>query len=313
MPPLLVLNPQASRLRDPADRARVRDASVAAIQARTSTPPDVVDGTHAEALAALEGAAGRPFIVAAGGDGAVREVAARLAGTGVPLAIVPGGTGNVLAHAIGVGSIRRATAAIRTGPIGRIDLGMARWDEPDGSASERLFMVACGMGFDARIMEAAEHEWKRRLRFGAYVGAALREAFRLESARFRITADDEQLEITGLVALVANCGDIVPGRIGARQPLDPTDGRLDLLVVGGRNVWSGVRGAAELLLRTGDLDGSVIRRSVTRVRIEADPAQPRQTDGDPHPPGWLEATVLPGALDVVLPSGSRLIARPDVL
>jgi diacylglycerol kinase family enzyme len=162
-------------------------------------------------------------------------------------------------------------------------------------------------------MAAAEHEWKRRLGFGAYIGAAVREALRLEPARFRITADDSTFEITGLVALIANCGDIVPGRIGARQPLDPTDGRLDLLVVGGRDVLSGLRGAADLLFRTGDQDGAVIRRSVTRVRIEAEPAQPRQTDGDPHPPGWLEASVMPAALSLLVPTGRRPTPRPDVL
>jgi diacylglycerol kinase family enzyme len=46
----------------------------------------------------------------------------------------------------------------------------------------------------------------------------------------------------------------------------------------------------------------VIRRGVRDVRIVADPAQPIETDGDPHPPGWLEASVLPGALTVLAPS-----------
>ena len=72
------------------------------------------------------------------------------------------------------------------------------------------------------------------IRFGAYVGAAVREAARLRPARFLIQADGVDIDIIGLVVLVANCGHIIPGRVGARQPLDPSDGRLDLLVVGGR-------------------------------------------------------------------------------
>jgi diacylglycerol kinase family enzyme len=244
------------------------------------------------------------LVVVAGGDGSVREAAAVLADTGVPLAIVPAGTGNVLAGALRVGSTKRALDAIRHGVERRLDLGLARWPSGEAAVEQRHFTVACGMGFDARVMAAAEHEWKRHLRFGAYVGAAIREAVRLSPADFRIEADDAVVEITGLVVLVANCGDLIPGRLGARQPLDPSDGRLDLIVVGGRHVVAGLHGAAQLLLRTGDLDGSVVRRGVRRVRIEARPPQPIQTDGDPHPPGWLEASVLPGALTVLVrPTG----------
>jgi diacylglycerol kinase family enzyme len=55
------------------------------------------------------------------------------------------------------------------------------------------------------------------------------------------------------------------------------------------------------MVGTGDLEGGVIRRAVRRVRIEADPAQPIETDGDHHPPGILEAEVVPAALTVIVP------------
>ena len=57
-----------------------------------------------------------------------------------------------------------------------------------------------------------------------------------------------------------------------------------------------------LLLSPDELDGRVIRRSVSEVRVEADPVQPIQVDGDDEPPGWLEARVLPGALTVLGPA-----------
>ena len=211
-------------------------------------PPEILDDDHDAALAALRDPVGRPLVVAVGGDGTVRDAAAALAGSGVPLAVVPAGTGNVLAGAL---RRRRRGSGARDDPLGnapRLDLGLARWAAgPDAAVHERHFVVACGMGFDARIMAAAEHEWKRRIRFGAYVGAAVREAARLRPARFRIQADGVEIDITGLVVLVANCGHLIPGRLGARQPLDPTDGRLDLIVVGGRSLLDGAawrRGAA---------------------------------------------------------------------
>ena len=139
----------------------------------------------------------------------------------------------------------------------RLDLGRAKWGATGETTAthERLFTVACGMGFDARVMAAAEHEWKRHLRFGAYIGAAVREAMRLRPATFHIEADGDAIEIVGLVVLIANAGELVPGRVGLREPLDPTDGRLDLIVIGGRDVLRGLRGAADVLLRSGRARG----------------------------------------------------------
>ena len=111
------------------------------------------------------------------------------------------------------------------------------------------------MGLDARIMAAAEHEWKRRMGFGAYVGAVLRELTRLSPSHFRIVADGEVIELPGFLALVANAGELVPGRLGPRHRIDPADGRLDLIVLGGTHVGHLPHGAAKLMLRTGEQDG----------------------------------------------------------
>jgi diacylglycerol kinase (ATP) len=305
-PPLVLMNPRAARLTDERRRATVRHEVELAVHARFGQAPDWAPETHHGALHALQDVTDRAAVVAVGGDGTVREVADALVGTDIPLAIVPGGTGNVLAGTLGLGGIGGAMRVIRTGASRRLDLGCARWGAVGDAHAvhERRFTVACGMGFDARVMAAAEHEWKRRLRFGAYIGAAVREAVRLRPAAFHIEADGAVIDIIGLVVLVANCGELVPGRVGMREPLDPTDGRLDLIVIGGRDVLRGLRGAADVLLRTGELDGSVIRRFVRQVRVEADPAQPTQTDGDVHPAGWLDVAVLPGALHVLVPSGT---------
>jgi len=301
--PLILVNPRASRIADPKERQRVSSAVIGAVRNRFGREPRVEDGSLAATRAALAEATVPPIVVAVGGDGTVREAAEALIGSEVPLAIIPAGTGNVLAGAIGIRGVRSGLDAIRHGRPRTIDLGRARWTPVDGEATthERIFAVACGMGLDARIMAAAEHEWKRRMRFGAYVGAAVREVLRLETARFRIEADGETIELEGYVAMVANAGELVPGRIGPRRPVDPGDGRLDLVVLGGANPAAGLRSAVELLVRSGDLGGGVIRRTVTEVRIEAHPAQPVETDGDPHPPGRLEARVIPGALRILVP------------
>ncbi len=300
--PLVIVNPRAARLHDAARRAEVVDAVARAVRARTGRVPRIESGSLADAHTALAAAVdAAPLIVAVGGDGTIRQAAAALAGRQTPLAVVPGGTGNVLAGSLGIGGIKPALEAIRHGQPRTMDLGEARWGtvgtaEPDG---ETVFLVACGMGLDARIMAAAEHEWKRRMRFGAYVGAAVRELTRLTRADFHIVADGDRIDMPGYLALVANAGELVPGRIGPRRRIDPADGRLDLLVVGGGHALAGLHGAARLLFETADLNDSVVRRPVEVVRIEADPGQPIEVDGDHHPPGWLEARVRPGALRII--------------
>ena len=240
--------------------------------------------------------------MAVGGDGTVREVVSSRVGRTRPVAIVPGGTGNVLAASLGIRGIGPALDAIRHGGVRTIDVGEARWGrpgatDPDGRTD---FLVACGMGLDARVMAAAAHEWKRRLGLGAYVGAAVRELSRLETADFHVTADGVSFRLRGLLILVANLGELVPGRVGPRRPIDPGDGHLDLIVVGGGGVSSGLRSAARLLLKTGEIRDDTIRIPVRQVRVEADPPQPIQTDGDHHPVGWLEAEIAPAALSVVI-------------
>jgi diacylglycerol kinase (ATP) len=305
--PLIVVNPRAARLGDAAKRAAIVEAVVHAVQARTGRSPRVETGGLEAAAQALAGAvAGRaPLIVAVGGDGTIRQAAEALAGGDAAgggretmLAVVPGGTGNVLAGALGIGGVTPAIEAIRHGEPRTIDLGQATWGS-GASGGRGLFLVACGMGLDARIMAAAEHEWKRRIRFGAYVGAAIKELTRLGAADFRIEADGDLIELRGYLVLVANAGELVPGRLGPRQPIDPTDGHLDLIVLGGGDPLRGIQSAARLLFETGELSGGVVRRPVQHVRITAEPAQPVETDGDHHPPGPLEARVLPAALTVL--------------
>jgi diacylglycerol kinase (ATP) len=299
--PLIVVNPRAARLHDAKRRTDIIAAVVRAVRARTGQAPIVLSGGMAAAQAALVASEGAPLVVAVGGDGTIRQAAAALAGRSTMLGVVPGGTGNVLAGSFGIRGIGPALDVIRHGEPRTMDLGVARWGSPGipEPANEAIFTVACGMGLDARIMAAAEHEWKRRVRFGAYLGAAIKEVARLRPVDFRIDADGERLEIRGFLAMVANAGELVPGRIGPRRRIDPTDGRLDLIVVGGGNPVAGLYSVARLISDRGDLDGSVIRRTVETVRIESQPPEPIEIDGDHEPPGWLEVRTRPGVLRVL--------------
>lgn len=311
--PLVIVNPEASRLADPRRRARIVEAVLAAVEARTGRAPVVHDTTADAAADAVDAASDAPLIVVVGGDGTIREAATALAGRSVPLAIVPAGTGNAFAAALGIP--RRTEPAIRliaTGRPGPVDLGMATWGPPaldaggggGGPAGSKAFVVACGLGFDARVMAGASGELKRRLGFLAYVVVAAREAARIRPVTFRIEADGEVHDVRGLVVLVANSGQLIPGVVGPRHPIDPTDGLLDVIVVTATGVPDGLLGAAESLLAGGAPPHHrprSMRLQARCVRVTSDPPEPVEVDGDAHEAGWLEARALPAAVTILRP------------
>jgi diacylglycerol kinase (ATP) len=308
-PPVVVVNPVASGIAAPARRGRVVASVVRAVEDRTGLAPVVVDSSPEAAREALSLARDAPLVAVVGGDGTIRESAAALAGSGVPIAIVPAGTGNVFAAALGIP--RRIPDAVRVITEGRpqaVDLGRASWgrvvDGREAAADGSMaFAVACGIGFDARVMSTASTELKRRLGFFAYVVATLREATRLKPVTFRIDADGDVHEVSGLVVLIANCGQLIPGLIGPRHPLDPTDGLLDVIVVAAGSLPGGLLGAAESLLAGGapHRQPRSLRLRAGRVRVVADPREPVQIDGDAHAADWLEGAALPGALTILRP------------
>jgi len=305
--PLVVLNPHASKLHDPATRRALTEAIVHAVRERTGQAPRIVTGSVEDGRAAFAAAAIErpPLVVVAGGDGTVRQAAAALSDTGIPLAIVPAGTGNVLARSLRMAGPAAAVRALATATERTLDLGEVRTGLPGATepTAIELFVVACGMGLDARIMAGTDGRLKRRFSFGAYVATGLREILRPQPSLFTLDIDGERHELAGQAVLIANAGELIPGLLGPRRPIDPGDGALDVLVVGGRGLFGAARGGLELLLRTGEADGtSSLRRTATRVRVDAEPAQPIQIDGDVHHTGWLEARVLPGALTVLVPA-----------
>ena len=106
--PLVVANPMASGLADPDRRRRIVASIVSAVEQRTGRTPIIADSTPEIASGALADARSADLVVVAGGDGTVRDAAERLVDSGVPMAIVPAGTANVFAAALGVPRRRAA-------------------------------------------------------------------------------------------------------------------------------------------------------------------------------------------------------------
>ncbi len=310
--PLVLVNPAASRLAD----VQRRDELVAdldmAVRLRAGVSPLIVMAADlAEARAWLAGAeaAGRRLVVVAGGDGSVREAANELAGTGIALGIIPLGTANLFAASVGIPlESTKAIAAVAHGRVRSIDLGRARWQDADGGIEERVFVVACGTGFDARLMEATTSGAKRRLgRYGYFVtGARMLGAIRGFDAVVEV--DDHRHVLEAIAIIVANTGQLIPGLVRPARPIRVTDGLLDVIVIAAGGPVGATVGAIEAVARRSigrSRTGRSLRMLGASVRVETTPAQPLEIDGDPVGAGSLEATSLPAALQVIVAAASE--------
>lgn len=242
---------------------------------------------------------GARLVCALGGDGTVRAVAHELAGTGIPLGLLPGGTGNLLAGNLGAPTdLEDAVEVVCTGLDRRID---AAWAVVDGG-ERQLFTVMAGMGFDAAMMDDATEGLKKTMGWPAYVVSGAKN---LRSSTFgaHITTDNERTDAADIrTVVVGNCGTRKPGLTLFPDALID-DGILDTVVVCPSGVAQWV-GAVWTLARGADgADSDAIARSRGgRIRIEVDPAQRVELDGDGFDEArTMEITIDPGALIVRVP------------
>ena len=296
---LLIANPVAARTR-PATLSRIVDTvrrggwQVEPVQ--TAAPGD------ARRLAA-EGVRGGADVVAVfGGDGTTMQAAASLVGTGVPLGLIAGGTGNLLARNLRLPTDPvRAARVIMSGAPRPYDLGRLT-----SSAGEQYFAVACGAGYDARVMTETVSHAKRRWGMFAYVATTLRLLGKLRSAEHRITVDGKVYETKAAMLLVANCAEVIPPFIRMGREIRPDDGVLDVIALRADGLVDGFRAVLGMLRAGGGEptpSGYVGWLRGREIRVESDPIEPVQLDGDAGGETPFTATVAPGAISIVLPFG----------
>jgi YegS/Rv2252/BmrU family lipid kinase len=236
-----------------------------------------------------------------GGDGTTMQAAASLVGAETALGVIPGGTGNLLAGNLRVPSHPvRAARSLLKGRVTALDLG--RMQREDGL---HYFAVACGAGYDARVMAETTAADKRRWRFAAYVATTLRLLPELRSRVHRITVDGIVYEARAALLLVANCGEVIPPYVKLRSGIAHDDGLLDLIVIRADSFTDSVRAVWELLREGGVSAGSgpgFIGYARGRViTVETDDAEPVQLDGEPHGSTPFTVEVVPHAINVIAP------------
>ena len=294
---LLITNPAAARTQQRAVEAVMRTLKAAGWSAEV-----LATGGPGDARRLAEyGVAEQVDVVAVfGGDGTTMQAAAALVGTEVSLGVIPGGTGNLLAGNLRIpASPERAARALVAGRPRPFDLG--RMERPDGL---HYFAVACGAGYDARVMAGTASEHKRRWGMAAYVATTLRLIGEIRSASHVITIDGVEYDANAAMVLVANCGEVIPPLVRLRAGIRPDDGLLDVVVMRANSFGQSVRAVWELLREpaaAGGEDTFVGYASGREIRVESDPVQPVQLDGEAGGVTPFMATVVPGAIRIMMP------------
>ncbi len=252
-----------------------------------TTPEETGQGLARSALAAPV-----DLVLASGGDGTVTACAEGLAGSGVPLGVLPAGTGNLLARNLGLPlSLDEALAVGIGGRNRQLDVG---------TANGRTFVAMAGLGFDAELMDSTGEPLKRRLGWAAYVVSGLRH-LGARPVRASLRAD-------GGPVLRRRVSSVLIGNVGALQGgvvllpgAEPDDGVLDLLVLTARGLAGWAALATDVLLRR-RRTSHLARIGFRELHVRLDRPQLWELDGEVIGcTRELRVTVRPGALLVRVP------------
>lgn len=238
-------------------------------------------------------AAGVDLVAGYGGDGTQMEVANGLLGSGIPQAILPGGTGNAMAHDLKVPlKLRQATELIVTSHKRRA-VDLARM-------GDRVFMLRAYTGLNAE--DAASREKKDQMGQLAYVQSSLKFLRNVTPMPYRANVDGEVIEGHPLICFILNAGSI-GGVLGMDLPhigeVSVSDGYLDLYAV--TKGMQPLRAVAHHLFKIGDSPAGIYHWRGKQITLEADPPQDVWIDGEVGGKTPFTTTVIPQALEIVVP------------
>ena len=235
------------------------------------------------------------LVVACGGDGTVRIVVNALiaAKSDARLGIVPLGTANIIARAMGLPQDPAdALKVALAGEERSVDVGLCQGE---------AFLLGCGLGLAERFVTTVGHAEKVRLGPLAYIKKLLSERD-APIVEFCIERENGSLTMRGVGLIVANMAQIGPN-VKPVAEVSPVDGRLGLILIKQSGLWDFLRLGVRGLLGNASADEALDIVSVRGCRVSSKPKVPIQIDGDAvEQEAPFEFQVLPRRLAIRVPS-----------
>ncbi len=280
--------------------AALQSAGEGGFPVHETAPDERIDET---VRAAVEG--GCDLVVAAGGDGTVSAAMAGAAGTGVPLAIVPAGTTNLIARELGI--------PLDPGAAARLAASASTSRSVDAMAvAGRCYFLQVGVGITALAVDGTTRELKSRFGVLAYPGAAARRLAGLRPSHLDITVDGERYRVRSIEATVANNG-VLAGMFFRKGPdVRMDDGHIDVCVLAARTPFDYPRLVCDMLTGRRGSPRVLFLPAGRCVRIESRTPLAVQADGDIIGTTPVEIEVRPRAVSVIAPEAAERTADRSI-
>ncbi|MGF1523265.1 MAG: YegS/Rv2252/BmrU family lipid kinase [Leptolyngbyaceae cyanobacterium] len=290
----LIFNPVSGQGDAEADLAYVRSQLDPAFDLTVyETSPE----RDADRLAAQSVQQGVDLVIASGGDGTINAAAESLMETAIPLAIIPRGTANAVASALGIPTnLHDACQVVLTGESHAIDTARC---------NGRPMVLLAGIGLEADVVKRASRETKDRWGILAYILAGFKELNELDSFEVTLETDDKVISVQACAITVANMAP--PTSILAQGPEEVVvdDGLLDITIVAAKGVGSALAASYELFRSA--ISGQATEREdigflrSKRVKINTAPLQNVALDGEVLGEVPIEVICVPQGLNLVVP------------
>lgn len=231
-----------------------------------------------------------------GGDGTLMEAISGLIGSEIPLAILPGGSANVMANELAIPTdLKEACALLSHGPLRTKPIDV-------GQFNNRYFITGISIGFGADLVKGANRETKNKFGILAYFFSTAAALKKLKLSHYHIKIDGNEYEVQGLTCMVNNAGNLGFTKISLDKNIDISDGLLDVVVVRKANL--GLLKLIFITLIKGERPDNfelVEHWQGREISISSSRKQVVQCDGEVLEKIPVSIKIIPGAIKVLVP------------
>lgn len=233
------------------------------------------------------------LIVAYGGDGTVMDVAQALFKSKTPMAILPGGSANVMAKELGIPTTTKDAVELLAKKLNirEVDMGMM---------NNTPFLIRINVGLMADIVKETPRDLKLKVGQLAYTPALVKHTVNSQIVKYSIRADGKRFQTEGVCMVIANSGNVGLSNTSLVPSIRTDDGKLDLIVIKNTDV-SGLKELAKTALLNKQPEENIQHWKVKHTIITVSPQQTIIMDDIVVTPKKLNIRVIPKAIRIVVP------------